>query len=127
MKAFALVLMLLVGMTSFTGFGNTTPDLAKNSETAKANLAAPVSVGVEVLIMAQNYEALEIVASENYSFTINKQEPFLSQAKVNLTVQPFYDSGGGVLLFYANSERRTNNKENYRSPRDGISCNEAYI
>lgn len=128
MKAFALVSMLFIGMISFTGFGNTTPDLTKNSETVMADLAAPVSVGIQVPIVAQNYEAFEIVASENDSFTINKQEPFLSQAKVNVTENPYYEDGGGGELDCADNDNRPpNDQENYRSPRDGIRCNVAYL
>lgn len=46
MKARALVLMLLVGMMSFTGFGMTTPDLTENSTAVVSQVEAPVSVVV---------------------------------------------------------------------------------
>src|SRR5690606_24607998 len=93
-----------------------------NSETVMADMAAPVSVAIEAPVMVQKFEAFEIVASENDSFKSNKQEPFLSQAKANLTDNPHYeDGGGGELDFADNDNRPPNEKENYRSARDGIS------
>jgi len=114
MKAFALALTLLVGMTSFAGFGNTTTDLAKNSETVMADLAAPVSVAVTVSELETNNEVFEIGAS-----TV---APFLPQTKASLAVQPFYDSGGGGERDCVDNDNRPpNDQENYRNPRDGIS------
>lgn len=125
MKAFALAFMFLIGMMSFTGFGMTTPDLATNSETVCALEVAPVSVVIEAPAMVHINEAIEIGTSQN---AINfKQVGHLSMAKEKATVQSNYDSGGGVLLFYANSEKRPNDQENYRSPRDGISCRLACV
>lgn len=122
MKRFALALVLLIGMISYTGFGNTTTDPAKNSETVMASMAAPVSVAIEVPSMVPNFEAFEIVASKIDSFAINKQEPILSQAKVNVTENPYYEDGGGGLLDCADNDNRPpNDQENYRNPRDGIS------
>lgn len=127
MKAFALACMFLIGMISFTGFGNTTTDPAENSETVVAFEVATVSVAISVSILETSTEAFEIEASPvlDKSKTM-RFKPFLSQANRTITINPFDDSGGRLSIFYSQAVNgKKSNQGVFRNPRDAISCNQA--
>lgn len=120
MKAIALACMFLIGMIGFTGFGNTTTDPAKNSETVYAIDGVTASVEMPASIVEAKTETFNVAALATIvSFTTNKVIMPMSPCKMNII--PIYDSGGGMIHF---KDRKPNDlpreKEVYRSPRDGI-------
>ena len=86
MKPFALLFILLIGMISFTGFGNTTTDLSKNSNVVTQNDEAMSKIvvvgfhgaGLTALTLAElNHE---IATADLNSF---KEDPVVYDYKIN--------------------------------------------
>ncbi len=105
MKAGTLVIMLLIGMMSYTGFGNTTADPTENSQAELVQMDDLVSV--VILDVDQDILTVEEAALDNLIF----QDDVLS-AKAFTNSTAFFCSYLQPTDFY--------NDHNFRKARDGI-------
>ena len=116
MKARAVLLTFLICLISLAGFGNTTTDLAQNS--------------IAVIVQKDN-----VASVVNYNNTVenvmNSKFNDVSSIPILIYDQAYLNENFGtkekhlkvnVEVFYSKSKFFTVSKQNYKSPRDGLSC-----
>jgi len=127
MKAFSLVLMLFVGMTSSMGFGLTTADLTENSTTVTPMVSHDmVTANVATVNVFKLNEVFDLNSrSEDASFKlfeINKENYFLSTTFEATSTNPLTIEGDvGWQSIFENYNKQPQNSINLiKQPRDGL-------
>ena len=127
MKAFSLVLMLFVGMTSSMGFGLTTADLTENSTTVTPMVSHDmVTANVATVNVFKLNEVFDLNSrSEDASFKlfeINKENYFLSTTFEATSTNPLTIEGdvGWQSIFENYNKQPQNSRNLIKQPRDGL-------